>query len=164
MSARVELDANGDGVIDFVGSTLEGVPYTFSAPGVYIATVTVTDTAGNRTIGRTIAHVLDRAAIDSVLKAKWNSMKAALVAGDVETALTFFGTVQQPRYRTIFNALGAQVSSIASQMQDIELIYVRDVVAKYRIRRSQMYGGQPMTLTYYIYFFQGTTGGWAIDS
>ena len=49
-------------------------------------------------------------------------------------------------------------------MQDIEQVYVVESVAKYRIRRVQLYGGQLLTFTYYIYFTQDTSGLWSIES
>ena len=48
-------------------------------------------------------------------------------------------------------------------MQDIQLVYVNDSVAKYRIRKNELYGGQMMTITYYIYFARDENGFWFID-
>ena len=49
-------------------------------------------------------------------------------------------------------------------MQDIELIYVIEGRAKYRLPRTQLWGGQLMTLTYYVYFVQDGSGFWTIES
>ena len=37
--SQIELDANGDGTIDFTGTTLEGLSVTFAEPGIYFPTV-----------------------------------------------------------------------------------------------------------------------------
>jgi hypothetical protein len=42
----VALDGNGDGTVDFTGTTLEGVTVTFTEPGLYFPRVTVTDNTG----------------------------------------------------------------------------------------------------------------------
>jgi hypothetical protein len=47
-------------------------------------------------------------------------------------------------------------------MQDIQLIWTGDQAAKYRIRRTELYGGQMRTITYYIYFHTDNDGLWKI--
>jgi len=47
-------------------------------------------------------------------------------------------------------------------MQQIELIYVEETAAKYRIRKSEYWGGQLYELTYYIYFEVDGDGIWKI--
>ncbi|MFZ5954927.1 MAG: hypothetical protein ACOYT4_00730 [Nanoarchaeota archaeon] len=54
----------------------------------------------------------------------------------------------------------------ASEMQEggqIQLIYLKDNEAKYRIRREQLIDGQSETITYYIYFVKDENGLWKID-
>ncbi len=41
--SQVQLDANGDGAIDFTGTTLDGASVTFAEPGIYFPSVTATD-------------------------------------------------------------------------------------------------------------------------
>jgi len=43
--ARIQLDGNGNGTIDFTGTSLEGVTVTFAEPGLYFPNVSVTDTS-----------------------------------------------------------------------------------------------------------------------
>jgi len=52
---------------------------------------------------------------------------------------------------------------IINDMQDIELIYAKEGIAKYRINRDQMIAGTPTTITYYIYFMVDPNGIWKID-
>ena len=91
-------------------------------------------------------------------------MKATLISGDIEAAVAFFTALRQDRYRTVFNMLAPQIAQIARDMEDIELIYVFDGIAKFRIRRTQSYGGQLLRLTYYIQFIQDGSGRWSIDT
>jgi len=48
-------------------------------------------------------------------------------------------------------------------MQNIELIYLKEDIAKYRIRREQVFEGQTRTITYYIYFTKNRDGIWQIE-
>jgi hypothetical protein len=94
----------------------------------------------------------------------WSVTIRVLTRNDIEAALLFFTEGQQPRYRTLFTGLSAQIAQIARDMQDLQLIYVAENRAKYRIRRPQLYAGQLVTFTYYIYFVQDGDGLWAIES
>jgi hypothetical protein len=51
---------------------------------------------------------------------------------------------------------------IVEDMQDIELIYIEGSVAKYRIRKNELYGGEMLTITYYLYFIIDEDGLWKI--
>ncbi len=53
-----------------------------------------------------------------------------------------------------FGAIADDLGTIAQEMQDISLIYVRDGIAKYRIRRIEPGG----LITYIIYFIQDEDG------
>ena len=48
--------------------------------------------------------------------------------------------------------------------EDIQLIYVNDTVAKYRIRKDEMIDGENYRVTYYIHFVKNPQGLWSIDS
>ena len=160
----IAFDRDGDGVADFTGSDLETQAFVYAQPGLYFPAATVTDTTGSQFTLRTIVQVYAAAALDAFLRAKWNAMKAALAITDIDGAVRHFAEPQQPRYRSLFTALGASIAQIAVDMQDIQLIYVAEREVKYRIRRDQLYGGQLMTFTYYIYFIRDGGGQWALDS
>ncbi len=162
-AANISLDADGNGTADVTGPTLDGQTFAYTQPGFYVATAAVTDTRGTRFTATTLVTVFDRGQIDDFLKGKWNAMKAALIRGDIEGAVQPFTPTQRDRYRTLFTALSDQISQIAQDMEDIQLIYVIEGRAKYRIRRTQLYGGQLVRLTYYIYFMQDQNGFWSIQ-
>lgn len=48
-------------------------------------------------------------------------------------------------------------------MAEIELVYVKDSIAKYRIRRMQVFESQMREITYYIYFTKDVDGLWKIE-
>jgi hypothetical protein len=158
----IELDFDGDGTVDFIGTTLQDASFTYTLPGLYFPSVTITDVGGARITATTGVNVLARDQMDALLKGKWDGLKTALMASDINGALSYFLPLQQDRFRTLFTALSAQIAQIAQDMQDIQLIYVIENEAKYRLPRTQLYGGQVVTLTYYVYFIQDDTGLWRV--
>ncbi len=160
---EVSLDVDGEGVVDFSGAMGGGRTFTYVRPGMYFPTASLTDAQGNSIVVRSIILVYDRAAIDAVLKAKWNGMKSALIRNDVEAALAYFTEEQRARYRTLLTVLSAQIAQIARDMQDIDIVYLVENQAKYRLRRIELYGGQLLTFSYYVYFVQDGSGFWSVE-
>jgi hypothetical protein len=134
-----------------------------TAEGIYYFTATTTNQDGDTYTDTIAITVLNRAQIDTLLKSKWEGMKIALTAGNVEGAVGYFASYSQERYRQVYAALGSELQTIAQNMQQIQLIYVRERIAKYRIRRDEAVNGQTMTMTYYIYFVKDEKGFWRID-
>jgi len=157
-------DTDGDGTPDFQGPSLEGQTFTYAQAGLYVARATLTDAEGRQSTVSAVVNVLERAQMDALLKAKWNAMKAALTRNDIEGALAFFTPPARDRFRALFALVGARIAQIAADMQDIELVYVLDGRAKYRLPRTQLYAGQLTTLTYYVYFVQDDAGLWSVES
>jgi hypothetical protein len=128
--------------------------------GVYTFTATVTDAQGVTYTDSIAITVLNRNALDALLKGKWEGMKEALVNKDVEKAVSYFTDWTKERYSGIFTALGDRLPQVAQDMQDIRMIYLRNGVAKYRIRRIEAAG----EITYYIYFVKDDNGLWKIST
>jgi len=160
----VALDADADGTVDFAATTLDDQTFTFTQPGFYFPVATISDGRGNQTTARTVVQVYDRAELDALFKAKWGAMKDALITNDLHGAVAHFVAPQQDRYRTLFTTLSADIAQITRDMQDIELVYVNEGRAKYRLPRTQLWGGQLMALTYYVYFIQDGDGLWTLES
>ena len=158
-----QMDFEGDGVIDYTGTTFDNISHVYTTEGIFYPTITVTDNQGN-TYSDTIAvTVFSKTEIDSLLKGKWEGMKGALNRGDIEGALSYFAYDSKEKYRTSFTRLQDKIQSIVSNMQNIELIYVKEDIAKYRITREQVFDGQIRTITYYIYFSKNRDGIWQIE-
>ncbi len=137
-------------------------------PGLYFITVDDNETLDNGTrVLRTdnIAIMADnRTAFDTKLRVKWGAMKEALSSLNTANALKFISNASKETYNQVYSDLSAQLPGIIANMQDIQLIYVQDRLAKYRIRRVHNIDGQNVTLTYYIYFVKDTDGTWKIDT
>jgi len=154
----------GPGVVEFLGMPEENeYELRITGEGVYYFTVEVTDTESNLYTDTIAIVVLDQAELDALLRAKWEGMKTALVAGDIEDALTYHHGAQRGKYEAIYNLLGDDLRNKVNQMQDIELIYAKGERAKHRIRRDHIIDGQTVTITYYIYFSKDGNGLWKIE-
>ena len=89
-----QMDYEGDGVIDYTGTTFDNISHTYTIEGIYYPTVFVTDTQGI-TYSDTIAIVvLNQSNLDALLRAKWEAMKTALWNQDINGAVSYFAGMQ----------------------------------------------------------------------
>ena len=158
------MDFEGDGVIDYTGTTFENISHTYASEGIFYPVITVTDNLGNAYSNTAAITVSSKTEMDTLLKAKWEGMKTALTNGDVEGAVGYFHEGSQAKYREIFQLLQNELPNISANMQDTQLIYLKGNIAKYRIRREQEIKGTLQTITYYIYFVRDENGLWKVES
>ena len=76
--ARIELDFDGDGRPDFDGPTLDGQTFTYAAPGLFYPRVRVVDDQGVAVTATGLVQVLDPAALEVLLQARWSGLRDAL--------------------------------------------------------------------------------------
>jgi len=100
--------------------------------------------------------------MDMLFRSRWEGMKGALLSRNIQKAISYFSEETRGLYGEIFSSLSQRLPSIVQEMEDIELIYVRGKVAKYRIRKNEVYGRQTYPITYYIYFVVDRDGLWKI--
>ncbi len=155
-------DFDGDGTPEITG-TEPTLIAQYQSPGLYYPRVTIMDDQGNSYTETTILNVLSKEEMDALLRSKWEGMKGALFNRDVATALDYFVDFSKEIYRQAFNLLIDELPQIISNMQDIEMIFLFNNNAKYRIKREHDIDGIRQTITYYIYFSKDTDGFWKID-
>ncbi len=139
------------------------LPITIKQPGLYWFEVEAESIDNQIFTDEVAVLVYDNDELDALLRAKWNAMKACLLAGDGQGASVYYNSATRSNYEAIFTALGDQLPQIAQQMQDIELIHAGEGYAKYRIRRDEIIGGETHSITYNIYFCTDENGVWKID-
>jgi hypothetical protein len=147
---------------EFLSSSADEYKVRMTVEGVYYFTATVTGPDANQYQDTVAITVMDRTQLDNLLKGIWDEMKTALLSQDINSALTYFISDSRQLYNDIFTALSAQLPQLVQDMQDIQLIYVENNSAKYRIRRNELCGGQMFTINYYIYFVVSDNGTWKI--
>jgi YVTN family beta-propeller protein len=128
-----QMDFEGDGIIDYTGTTFEDITYTYTSEGIFYPTLTVTDDQGNAYSDTIAITVLSKTEIDNLLKGKWEGMKEALVEGNIEGALEFFVERSKERYRSIFEALKDQFPVIMGTFIEFNIVNVFENIAEYEI-------------------------------
>jgi hypothetical protein len=161
---QFQFDPIGSGTFGSPASSFDGVQSTYSTPGVYYPVLRATDDQGTSYVGTAVVSVMDRAALDAILQARWTGLKANLMAGDAPAALHHFLEHDRPGYAALFTAAGSLLQDLGADMPAIQPVYFTETVAKYRLRRQQQVGGSVMTITHYIYFSVDADGTWRIDS
>jgi len=161
--AGYAIDFEGDGVVDFTGTDFSDIQFTYPSEGIYYPAIHVTDNKGYTYTDTISITVFSKQEIDGILKKRWEDMKVALLRKDVEGAVQCFLEHGRDRHGQIFTLLIDDLPRIVSDMKDIEMIYLENGIAKYRIRRDHIIDGRTVQITYYIYFGRGADGIWRID-
>ena len=157
---RIDLDADGNGSVDFTGERVDNQPFTFTSPGLYVASATITSPSGQRTTVQTVVQVFDRATLEATLQAKWSAMKAALRAGDIPSALEFIVDRRQADYGQAFGILASRLPMIDTIMTDIGFVWMRNAAALYEMVRIDA----GVTKSFEIRFALGGDGVWRLES
>ncbi|HSF07242.1 MAG TPA: hypothetical protein VLG10_15775 [Methylomirabilota bacterium] len=153
------LDFDGDGAVDFTGQSLEGQTFTYQQPGIYTATVRITDERGGVHTTATVVPVSDQAALDARLQAIWHGLKDALRAGDLARASTFIHSETRAAYADQLNRFSpTTLASIDTHMTTIQLVEVGPGGAQYEMLRDR--DGQ--TLSFAVWFQLDQDGLWRL--
>lgn len=159
---RLQIDYDSNGQIDY-DSSAQGVSATnpvtesYPDPGIYDATVTVTDSQGNIHVSVhtiTVGHPKD-----VMLRGIYENMIENLRQGNIEGAVAAFSGSVQEKYRGIFTALQPDLPTIVDQLKTLDSGLLGEDWAEYVLLRTE--NGQPRA--YLIYFMRGEDGVWRID-
>jgi ankyrin repeat protein len=105
---------------------------------------------------------LSKKKLGIVLKELWEKMKNSLINGDIDKAVSCFVHEKQKNYKQMFTALKNKMPEICRNMQPIELVYIEENGAKYRLKRKEKIKGKTYDITYYVYFVIDGDGEWRI--
>jgi len=150
---------NGAGQILYLDGAEEGERIArISSQGCYFITahasisgVDLTDTVG--------VVVYDTAGLDAMLRQKWESMRTALLSGDIETAVKDIASRTQDAYRAIFTSLTPeQRACLASELGDIQLIKTRLDGVEYDIQTTR----NGTRYSFFLLFEKDADGRWKI--
>jgi len=160
---EANLTYDGPYEVEFLENPNEN-EYTvrIETPGLYYFTAEVEHEGDTYT--DTIAILaMDEGELDALLRAKWEAMRQALIAGDIEGALSYHYQGLRDKYEAIYNLLGDELATKVQQMQDMQFIYATGDRALFRIRRDHDIDGQIVTITYHVYFSKDRIGLWQIE-
>ena len=94
------------------------------------------DSQGDRASASAVVQVLDQAAIDALLQAKWAALRNALLGRDVDAATSIFALTSREAYRAQFLALDAAsaLPQVGIDLGSIALLQVVDGGVEYDLR------------------------------
>lgn len=162
-SEPAQLAYSGTGAVEYLPTT---EPDTFTVkmtePGLYTFTATAKDDLGTAHTDTIAILAQDRTQLDVLLKTKWNGMKMAMAAGNIEEAVNYFTYSQRQTFTELYTLVHTELPRIAADMQGIELIYQKNDTAEYRLNKDVNFNGSPMTVSFYVYFQKEADGIWRI--
>ncbi len=103
---------------------------------------------------------------DAKIKAVWNSMKAALRAGDANKALRYFSPLSREEYQAMFHIESYYLPELAKVWEnigDIKPVSIDKHVAEYEAQKDEVINGVRHRMISTIYFVRETDGNWYID-
>lgn len=134
-----------------------------SEPGLYLCTFEVRAVNGAVYRDRVGINVQVGAELDALLQARWQGMRTALAADDIEGALNHFTTESREKYRNTFVRLQTQLPELAQTMRPPELVSMHGENVEYRVTRDQEFKGRVLPISYDIQFAKDIDGRWKID-
>jgi hypothetical protein len=155
---QVALDFDGNGSVDFQGPSLDGQSFTYSQPGLYVASVALTDSRGTQTNAAAIIQVFDRAALEAFLQARWIGFKDALRQGAMATAVESIAMRKRDSYQTLLSNLTIPLSQIDSVLTDISLVSFDGEWAELNMTRID--SGRP--IGHLVLFVRDADGVWRL--
>ena len=156
--ADVALDLMGTGTADFQGPSLEGQTFEYDTPGIYLPTITVTDSTGATRTATAIVQVFDRAVLDGRLQARWRTMKDVLRQGDILSAVEAIATRAREGYLELLSALTVPLSQIDQVLTDIALVDLDEDEAKYKMLRVD----NEVPVSHFVLFIRDADGIWRL--
>jgi hypothetical protein len=159
---RLQIDYDSDNEIDY-DSNEQGAPPTgpvaeiYPDPGIYDATVTVTDSTGN--IHVSIHSITVGHPKDAMLRGIYQNMMENLRNGNIEGAVAAFSGSSQEKYHAIFTALQSDLSTIVDQFGVLDTGTMGENWAEYVLLREE--AGEQRA--YLLYFLRGEDGVWRIE-
>jgi hypothetical protein len=155
---RVDLDGNGDGTVDFQGTTLKDQEFVYEGPGLYFPKVTLTDITNNTYTETAILLVLAQPELNVLLQSKWTAMKTALRNNDISSAVQHITINRRNIYRDMFNTLNVPLTSIDQVLGDITFVKQLGSSIEYEMLRVD--GGSQFS--YMVRFVLDEDGIWRI--
>jgi sugar lactone lactonase YvrE len=154
------LDADGDGSVDFTSGTLpDTIPFTYSQPGLYLATAGFTDNQGTRYSDTIAVSVSSLQEVDALLKNKWNGFKYTLVNQDIATSMKYITEGARPKYQGLFERFGDHLPAIAESLPDLQLIRIDGDVAAYYVKKME----NGVEKAHFVYFLLDENGLWKLQ-
>ncbi|MCK9417800.1 MAG: hypothetical protein M0R70_00295 [Nitrospirae bacterium] len=156
---RYAWDFNGSGTSQLTCYSHSNVTASYEHVGLYLANVTVTDTAGSHYTETAIVNVVDAGVMNSTLRAIWNNIKSALANQDIPTALNSFADSAKNIYGYHYQILLDHLPEVSQGMTDITVLKVGDNIAECEMRIIE----NGSEAAYYVVFTKDNNGIWRLN-
>jgi hypothetical protein len=134
--------------------------YNYAAPGVYQASIRLTDTNNNQYVDTIYMVVEDPVQLDSMFQGVWSDFTSVLTHQSEAASMNDLDYTGQQNYAPVFDALMSRMPTVISSFSPLLESSLTSTTAEYAIVRNQ--SGQ--NNLYFVYFVQGTDGVWRLES
>jgi|GEM_PF-3340491 len=148
--ANSTLSATGPVQPQVISSTTDQYKVRMTTEGRYTFTISSTGPDSNTYQDIITITVMNRAQLDSLLRNKWEGMKAAVLSGNTDAALDYFVPGARDRYGSIFINPSRNIAARLSEITRIEIYSVQDVAAECVAIRQESDGEYAYPLTFVI--------------
>jgi hypothetical protein len=145
---------SGDQISGFIPS------YNYPSPGVYQASIRLTDTNNTQYTATVYVVVEDPVQLDSMFQSVWGDFTSALTNQSESAAMNDLDYTAQQNYAPVFDALMSRMPGIVSNFSPLLESSLSSTTAEYAVVRNQ--SGQ--NNLYFVYFVQGSDGVWRLES
>jgi Glucodextranase, domain B len=161
---NITFNSNGPVMVDISANT-DGTGYSakFPAEGIYTISVNALGSDSQIYQDNIKVVVISELETDRFIRQKWDGMKKALFDGNISGAVSNFNEDSQGAYQALFQEMSANLPEIATNMRSIDLDYITQGTAEYRISRTETINDQQQDITYFIYFVKNKDGLWKIN-
>lgn len=158
--SKIEMDYEGDGIIDYTtNAEQESFPVTYSQPGVFHPTITITTASATYKKQVTIL-VQSRESMIALFTSAWDGMNKALVQGDLVAALSYLDNFGQKQYGPVFEVLKDKMPQIVQSYSRPQGVLITRNIGELAINR--LYQGK--NRIYFIYFMRNRNGLWKLHN
>ncbi|MBI2828381.1 MAG: hypothetical protein HYX77_03800 [Acidobacteria bacterium] len=158
-NVRYSLDLESDGTTDYDGGSLAEREFTYTRPGIYVATLRTTTRDGQTATSRTLVQVYDRTVLDARLQTVWRAFKGALQAGEVQRAVMLIHTNRRAGWQEYFSRLPPALLGAADTVfTDVALLDVGPGSAVCEMMRDV----DGLLYSFPVSFRTDVDGGWRL--
>jgi len=157
---HASLNCTGPGEVELISR--EGKEYRFKIPaeGAYKFTAQVSDPGGVIYEDSLTVVALSKEQMDSLLRGKWEGVRARLASGDIEGSLEHFSGRKREQYGVLLNVLAPVLPRVVQEMSDIQLVEVYGDMAVYDLRTVR----DGVEYSFQVLFTRDSDGIWRITS
>ncbi len=154
----VELDVDGDGVVDIADDRDENLGHVYRQPGRFAATIAVHGDSGAVTRYASPVEVLAPAAFDAEIQARWSALKSALRRGDFAAAVECMHFSARQGAQRSLRLLLRRADRVEAELPPIRFVAVRAATAVYRTLRPRPRQSKPNE----VHFAPDLDGVWRV--